>query len=279
MGSSRATSYVQVRLRESEFLESLSFVVTKPPPFHPSTVVPGILSYYIVNISPWRSPHASSSEKHSMESLLNRLCESILDVSTFALIGFITYYSYRIHYCGEKINETNDENNANGKANESENQNYRTPQSFFVKNEEHHSDPIKQHFNENASRSKNEEELKNVMIKRYGSSSDVNENGSTNNILGTSKKTADMKNRSSSNFKRREETSESSIQSNDFICKPVPVNAPSQTNTTMADYDDPNKDQWKCVCETGFLPPGLLKSFGGMEAVFRMSTGQCYHKT
>ena len=229
-----------------------------------------------MNISPWRSPHASSSEKHSMESLLNWLGESILDVSTFALIGFITYYSYRIHYCGEKINETNDENNANGKANESENQNYRTPQSCFVQNE---ADPIKQHFNENASRSKNEEELKNVMIKRYGSSSDVNENGPTNNIFGTSKKTAGMKNRSSLNFKRRAETSESSIQSNDFICKPVPVNAPSQTNTTIADYDDPNKDQWKCVCETRFLPPGLLKSFGGMEAVFRMSTGQCYHKT
>jgi hypothetical protein len=37
--------------------------------------------------------------------------------------------------------------------------------------------------------------------------------------------------------------------------------------------------EWRCVCETGFLPPGLLKSFGGMEAMVRMSTGQCYHKT
>mmetsp|Transcript_13222 Transcript_13222/g.24829 ORF Transcript_13222/g.24829 Transcript_13222/m.24829 type:complete len:206 (+) Transcript_13222:24-641(+) len=40
-----------------------------------------------------------------------------------------------------------------------------------------------------------------------------------------------------------------------------------------------NDEQWRCVCETGFLPPGLLKSFGGMESVIRMSTGQCYHKT
>jgi hypothetical protein len=39
-----------------------------------------------------------------------------------------------------------------------------------------------------------------------------------------------------------------------------------------------NGDNWRCVCETGFLPPGLLKSFGGMESVLRMSTGQCYHK-
>jgi hypothetical protein len=35
---------------------------------------------------------------------------------------------------------------------------------------------------------------------------------------------------------------------------------------------------WRCACEGGFLPPGLLKSFGGAEAVIRMSTGQCYHK-
>lgn len=43
--------------------------------------------------------------------------------------------------------------------------------------------------------------------------------------------------------------------------------------------DIPKSDNWRCVCETGFLPPGLLKSFGGMEAMVRMSTGQCYHKT
>jgi hypothetical protein len=35
---------------------------------------------------------------------------------------------------------------------------------------------------------------------------------------------------------------------------------------------------WRCACEGGFLPPGLLKSFSGAEAVIRMSTGQCYHK-
>ena len=45
----------------------------------------------------------------------------------------------------------------------------------------------------------------------------------------------------------------------------------------MEDFDRPN-DQWKCSCEAGFLPPGLLKSFGAAEAVMRLGTGQCYHK-
>jgi hypothetical protein len=36
--------------------------------------------------------------------------------------------------------------------------------------------------------------------------------------------------------------------------------------------------QWRCVCETSFLPKNMLNSLGGVEAAFRMSTGQCYHK-
>ncbi|KAG7370231.1 hypothetical protein IV203_027977 [Nitzschia inconspicua] len=35
---------------------------------------------------------------------------------------------------------------------------------------------------------------------------------------------------------------------------------------------------WRCACEGGFLPPGMLKSFGGAEAIMRLGTGQCYHK-
>ena len=44
---------------------------------------------------------------------------------------------------------------------------------------------------------------------------------------------------------------------------------------------DSNSDNntWRCACESGFLPPGLLKSFSGVEAMVRMGTGQCYHKT
>ena len=39
-----------------------------------------------------------------------------------------------------------------------------------------------------------------------------------------------------------------------------------------------NSNTWRCACENGFLPPGLLKTFGGAEAVMRMGMGQCYHK-
>jgi hypothetical protein len=34
---------------------------------------------------------------------------------------------------------------------------------------------------------------------------------------------------------------------------------------------------WRCACKGGFLPPGLLKSFGGAEAVMLLGMGQCYH--
>jgi hypothetical protein len=46
----------------------------------------------------------------------------------------------------------------------------------------------------------------------------------------------------------------------------------------VEDTPDVNSTNWRCACEGGFLPPGLLQSFGGAEAVIRMSTGQCYHK-
>jgi hypothetical protein len=36
---------------------------------------------------------------------------------------------------------------------------------------------------------------------------------------------------------------------------------------------------WRCACEGGFLPPSLLKSFGGMEAAVKLGMGQCYHKS
>ena len=39
-----------------------------------------------------------------------------------------------------------------------------------------------------------------------------------------------------------------------------------------------NNNTWRCACENGFLPPSLLRTFGGAEAVMRMGMGQCYHK-
>lgn len=53
----------------------------------------------------------------------------------------------------------------------------------------------------------------------------------------------------------------------------------NNTNSNHVEKDDIVKkdaflqqqnDQWRCVCETGFLPPGLLKSFGGAEAMMRV---------
>ena len=35
---------------------------------------------------------------------------------------------------------------------------------------------------------------------------------------------------------------------------------------------------WKCACELGFLPAGMLKTFGNAEAMMRLGVGQCYHK-
>jgi len=50
-------------------------------------------------------------------------------------------------------------------------------------------------------------------------------------------------------------------------------------------YEIPPEDMtngnssWRCACEGGlFLPNTLLKSLGGAQAVFRMGSGQCYHK-
>ena len=40
-----------------------------------------------------------------------------------------------------------------------------------------------------------------------------------------------------------------------------------------------DNNTWRCACSKHrFLPPGLLKSFGGVEAMARVGTGQCYHK-
>jgi len=39
-----------------------------------------------------------------------------------------------------------------------------------------------------------------------------------------------------------------------------------------------NKNNWKCACEFGFLPAGMLKTFGNAEAIAKLGIGQCYHK-
>ena len=52
---------------------------------------------------------------------------------------------------------------------------------------------------------------------------------------------------------------------------------PIEEEATETDVLDSSK--WRCVCEQGFLPPGMLQSFSGMESMVRTSTGKCYHKT
>ena len=49
-------------------------------------------------------------------------------------------------------------------------------------------------------------------------------------------------------------------------------------NMIVNNFNQSNNNNWRCACEGGFLPPGMLQSLGGAEAAFRMSTGQCYHK-
>jgi hypothetical protein len=70
-----------------------------------------------------------------------------------------------------------------------------------------------------------------------------------------------------------------------------PEKSPVPTNNEHGETDDEQAqvvdimnavvtedNNWRCACEGGFLPPGLLKSFGGAEAVMRLGTGQCYHQ-
>ena len=51
-----------------------------------------------------------------------------------------------------------------------------------------------------------------------------------------------------------------------------------EEDAPSADNDNNTNITWRCACENGFLPAGLLKNFGGAEAVMRMGVGQCYHK-
>lgn len=46
----------------------------------------------------------------------------------------------------------------------------------------------------------------------------------------------------------------------------------------MIEKNSSSNNNWRCVCETGFLPAGMLKSLGGAESILRLGTGQCYHK-
>ena len=54
------------------------------------------------------------------------------------------------------------------------------------------------------------------------------------------------------------------------------VNSTAKRTTRISTATD--RQIWKCACEFGFLPEGLLKTFGNAEAIMRLGVGQCYHK-
>ena len=95
--------------------------------------------------------------------------------------------------------------------------------------------------------------------------------------------------------KKETKENDSNIDSNSNIrvgnSTPTPIEAMMATSNALPiqrvspptlnrDTEDlvPLAVPWRCVCENGFLPPGLLKSFGSAEAIVRLGTGQCYHK-
>jgi hypothetical protein len=54
---------------------------------------------------------------------------------------------------------------------------------------------------------------------------------------------------------------------------------PANSTITTGENNFNRKTKWQCACEGGiFLPSSILKSFSGAEAVFKMGSGQCYHK-
>ena len=101
------------------------------------------------------------------------------------------------------------------------------------------------------------------------------------------------------NYKRENNKSQQKISINDTNIQQNEDSNNNQNNVTKKDpqnrkdsNDDPknlitsqekvtkqtNEQKWRCACEGSFLPPTLLRSFGGAEAIFKAGMGQCYHK-
>ena len=83
-------------------------------------------------------------------------------------------------------------------------------------------------------------------------------------------------------------TINASSAENDFQCV---IAAPAKNDMTASDQVNKNQTSedrapptiqegriWKCACELGILPAGILKTFGNAEAMMRLGVGQCYHK-
>jgi hypothetical protein len=73
----------------------------------------------------------------------------------------------------------------------------------------------------------------------------------------------------------QDSTGRMQIERKDMGSPTKPLNA----ITTSITIENKWRNKWQCACEGGiFLPNSMLKSFNGVEAVFKMGSGQCYHK-
>ncbi len=123
----------------------------------------------------------------------------------------------------------------------------------------------------------------NVYMKGDEDHNDKAEGSETNNSMTTLKVTS---NQNINNNSQRFEESEGNKEAGSEVTKTNnhddnDISANNENSKNNDDQDEnilSDNNTWRCACESGFLPPGLLKSFGGMEAMMRMGTGQCYHK-
>ena len=77
------------------------------------------------------------------------------------------------------------------------------------------------------------------------------------------------------------EASNNAENTTDAMKDTVPTKSNSDDNErddeAMSSFSNNTNNQWRCACEGGFLPAGMLQSLGGAEAVFNMGIGSCYH--
>ena len=74
---------------------------------------------------------------------------------------------------------------------------------------------------------------------------------------------------------------EDSNESQNNVTNVDPRKDPKENQKIMKtdqENEQSNEQKWRCACEGSFLPPSLLRSFGGAEAIFKAGMGQCYHK-
>jgi hypothetical protein len=59
---------------------------------------------------------------------------------------------------------------------------------------------------------------------------------------------------------------------------PAEENGNNTDNSSLVTEEEIPNSRFQCSCAAGFLPRGILKTFGSAEAIMRLGSGQCYHK-